>query len=169
MRIPLDRRRPIALYQQIASHLRRTICAGALAPGSRLPATRALARDLGVNRLTVETAYDELEADGLVAGRAGSGTYVLAAPAAPPSGARPEPSWPAWQLELGGRPRAAADEGPRPGRAISLAEGRGDPALYPVEELRRVLQAVLRRDGGGALEYGPPEGHSGLRRTIAEV
>jgi GntR family transcriptional regulator/MocR family aminotransferase len=169
MRIPIDRQRPLALYQQIESHLRRTIASGALAPGARLPATRALARDLGVNRLTVETAYDELEADGLVAGRAGSGTYVLAAPPAPPSRAHPEPAWPAWQLDLAGRSRPIAGEEPRPARAISLAEGRGDPALYPVDELRRVLQAVMRRDRGLALEYGPAEGQPGLRRTIAEL
>jgi GntR family transcriptional regulator/MocR family aminotransferase len=169
MRIPIDRQRPLALYRQIEAHLRRTIASGVLAPGARLPATRALARDLGVNRLTVETAYDELEADGLVAGRPGSGTYVLAAPPPLPSGARPEPSWPAWQTDVAARRRAAAEEGPPPARVISLAEGRGDPAHYPVEELRRVLQAVMRRDGGSALEYGPPEGQPGLRRTIAEV
>ena len=168
MRIPIDCQRPVALYQQIEAHLRRTIASGALPPGGRLPATRALARDLGVNRLTVETAYAELEAGGLVAGRAGSGTYVLAAPALPPSGARSEPAWPAWQLDLVARERAP-EEGAHASRAISFADGRGDPALYPVEELRRVLQAVMRRDGGSALEYGPPEGQPGLRRTIAEV
>jgi len=169
MRIPIDRQRPVALYQQIEAHLRRTIASGALVPGARLPATRALARDLGVNRLTVEAAYDELEADGLVAGRAGSGTYVLAAPALSRSGPRPEQAWPAWQLGLGGRQRTAPDEGACPARAISFADGRGDPALYPVEELRRVLQGVMRRDGSAALEYGPAEGQPGLRRTIAEL
>ncbi len=119
MRIPIDRQRPLALYQQIEAHLRRTIASGALAPGARLPATRALARDLGVNRLTVETAYDELEADGLVEGRAGSGTYVLAAPAAPPSGARAEPSWPAALGSPPGRVRGRAAPSPsRRGAAI---------------------------------------------------
>jgi GntR family transcriptional regulator/MocR family aminotransferase len=169
MRIPIDRQRPVALYQQIEAHLRRSIGSGALAPGARLPATRALARDLGVNRLTVETAYAQLEADGLVAGRAGSGTYVLAAPAILPTGARSDPAWPAWQLDLAAGPRTAPDEEARSDRAISFADGRGDPALYPVEDLRRVFQAVMRRDGSGALEYGPPEGEPGLRRTIAEV
>ncbi len=169
MRIPIDRERPVALYRQIEAHLRRTIASGALSPGARLPATRALARDLGVNRLTIETAYDELEAAGLVAGRAGSGTYVLAAPPAPPSPPRTEPPWPAWQLDLAARRRAAPEEQACPAGAISFADGRGDPALYPVEELRRVVQAVMRRDGGGALEYGPAEGQAGLRRTIAEV
>ena len=169
MRLPIDRQRPVALYQQIEEHLRRSIASGTLAPGARLPATRALARDLGVNRLTVETAYAELEADGLVAGRAGSGTYVLAAPSPSPSGPRSETAWPAWQLDVGARPRAAPDEGAHPAKAISFADGQGDPALYPVEELRRVIQAVMRRDGGRALDYGPPEGDPGLRRTIAEV
>jgi GntR family transcriptional regulator / MocR family aminotransferase len=171
MRIPIDRQRPVALYQQIEAHLRRTINTGALAPGARLPATRALARDLGVNRLTVETAYAELEADGLVAGRAGSGTYVLddPQPPAPAAAARGGADWPAWQLDLARREPLRHDEGAFSSRAISFADGRGDPALFPVDELRRVLQAVLRRDGGAALEYGPAEGHPGLRRVIAEV
>ncbi len=168
MRLPIDRQAPEALYRQIEAHLRRSISRGALPPGSRLPATRSLARDLGVNRLTVETAYAELEADGLVAGRAGSGTYVLAAPPAPPSGRRSEPAWPAWQLDLASR-RKAEDEEAAPGRCISFATGGGDPALFPVEELRRALRSVMHRHRGAALEYGPAEGTAGLRSTIAQV
>ncbi len=59
------------------THFRQGILSGSLAPDTRLPASRQLARDLGVNRITVENAYSELEADGLVFSRVGSGTYVL--------------------------------------------------------------------------------------------
>ncbi len=70
MRIPLDRQSNQPLYQQIRTHLRQGILSGSLVPDTRLPASRELARDLGVNRITVENAYSELEADGLVfAGR----------------------------------------------------------------------------------------------------
>ena len=67
MRIPLDREGGAPLYRQIADHLRQGIVRGSLEPGLRLPATRRLAGDLGVNRITVETAYAELQAEGLVA------------------------------------------------------------------------------------------------------
>ena len=77
MRIPLDRQSTLPLYRQIETFLRQGILAGGLAPDTRLPATRQLARDLGVNRITVETAYAELEADGLIFSRVGSGSYVL--------------------------------------------------------------------------------------------
>jgi GntR family transcriptional regulator / MocR family aminotransferase len=172
MRIPLDRQRTEPLYRQLEAHLRRTIAAGGLPPGARLPATRALARDLGVNRLTVETAYAGLEADGLLAARPGSGTYVLAAPP-PPPGPRAPRAWPPWQLDLDSRraeeEAAGQGEAEQAGRVISLARGLGDAALFPAEELRRVLQAVLRQDGAAALDYGPPAGHPGLRRLVAQV
>src|SRR5512135_1570732 len=101
MRIPLDRQSSVPLYLQIKQHLRQGILSGSLAAETRLPACRQLARDLGVNRITVENAYSELEADGLVYSRVGSGTYVLPPnplPAIPKS--NPEMPWPLWQQSL---------------------------------------------------------------------
>ncbi len=46
MRIPLDRQSEVPLYKQIESHFRTGILSGNLSPNTRLPATRALARDL---------------------------------------------------------------------------------------------------------------------------
>ena len=70
------------LYRRIADDLRHAIAAGRLPRGARLPASRALARQLGVSRNTVLAAYEELAAQGLLAGRIGSGTVVRAAPPA---------------------------------------------------------------------------------------
>src|SRR5215468_9415699 len=67
------------LAQQIYHVLRRTILAGQLAPGARLPATRSLAHELGVSRNTVLLAYDQLLAEGYTVGQTGSGTYVASA------------------------------------------------------------------------------------------
>jgi DNA-binding GntR family transcriptional regulator len=66
------------LPAQIAAGLRDAIGSGALTPGSRLPSSRVLARRLGVSRNTVLAGYEMLAADGLVAGRVGSGTRVAA-------------------------------------------------------------------------------------------
>jgi DNA-binding transcriptional MocR family regulator len=50
MRIPLDRQSDVPLYRQIETFLREGILSGSLAPDTRLPAIRRLARDLGINR-----------------------------------------------------------------------------------------------------------------------
>src|SRR5689334_12234052 len=101
MRIPLDRQSEIPLYQQIKSHLRQGILAGSLAADTRLPASRQLAQDLGVNRITIENAYAELEAEGLVISKLGSGTYVLHQDSLLPLPKNnPDAAWPFWQKNL---------------------------------------------------------------------
>lgn len=66
------------LYEQIATRLREEIASGALAPGSRLPGERELARALEVSRPSVREAIGSLQNAGLVETRAGAGTYVTA-------------------------------------------------------------------------------------------
>lgn len=64
-------------YQQILTELRRTIATGQVRAGDRLPSETDLGDRFGVSRLTVQRALKELQIDGLVERRAGSGTYVL--------------------------------------------------------------------------------------------
>lgn len=167
------------VYQQIQQFLREQIKAGALLPETRLPATRQLASSLGVSRMTAINAYAELEAEGLVYSRLGSGTFV-----APPLVELPEPSaehlsnddWPMWQQDLLNRTwlpsRSEMDQfrdaaaGSEP---ISFGKGLGATELFPVDDLRKVLQAVLRRDGSKALDYGDRAGYPPLRATIAQI
>ena len=86
MNIPLDRDKPTALPRQIQAHLERLIHERLLTPGMKLPATRELARQLGVNRGTVALAYEELVATGWARAHVGQGTFVAERPA---SGAAP--------------------------------------------------------------------------------
>ncbi len=170
MRIPLDHQAAAPLYRQIEFYLRKAILTGILAPDTRLPASRKLAEDLGVNRMTVESAYGCLEADGLLTSRVGSGTYVLAPETelVPPPDGR-DVTWPLWQQSLPKPPvddKRRIDAHPDP---ISFAGGVSDARLYPAEEFRRVLQAVMRRDGITALDYGERNGYAPLRATIAHV
>ncbi len=67
---------PEGLTRQIYARLRAAILAGRLRAEDRLPPTREMARDLGVARLTVATAYEGLRAEGYVRGRVGAGTFV---------------------------------------------------------------------------------------------
>ena len=177
MRIPLNRQLEVPLYQQIENFIRASILSGGLEPETRLPATRQLARDLGVNRITVETAYAGLEADGLIYSKIGSGTYVL--PLFPiPSKADRENKlpWAEWQQDL--IPEDAHEIRTRPGESfvtdenedlIDFASGLGAQNLFPTEEFRKVLQTVMRRKGIQALGYGERQGLAPLRSTIAQV
>jgi GntR family transcriptional regulator/MocR family aminotransferase len=65
-----------SLQRQVYEALRHAIVRGRLPAGFRLPASRALARKLGVSRNTVLFAYEELIAGGLITGRIGSGTRI---------------------------------------------------------------------------------------------
>ena len=72
--VDAEDRRPI--YQQVADEIKRLIAQGALAEGATLPPVRQLAADLGVNLNTIATAYRELQAEGLIAVKHGSGAVV---------------------------------------------------------------------------------------------
>jgi GntR family transcriptional regulator/MocR family aminotransferase len=77
--ISLDPASAEPMQRQLYDALRRIILHGRLTPGVRLPASRTLARALGISRNTVLFAYEELAADGLLAGRIGAGTQVATA------------------------------------------------------------------------------------------
>ncbi len=64
------------LHQRIQRALRELILDGALDPGLKLPATRVLAKSLGIARDTVENAYVQLHRDGFIVRREGAGSYV---------------------------------------------------------------------------------------------
>ncbi|HET9914600.1 MAG TPA: PLP-dependent aminotransferase family protein [Anaerolineales bacterium] len=175
MRIPLDRQSAIPLYQQIKTYLRQGILSGSLAADTRLPASRQLAQDLGVNRITVENAYAELEAEGLVFSKLGSGTYVLHPdPLIPLPRDSNGASWPLWQQSIQDKTtrnqlsntRLKATQQPPP---ISFASGIADANLFPAEDFRKVLQTVMRRDGIAALGYGERNGYVPLRESITHI
>ncbi len=177
MRIPLDPEATVPMYRQIENFLRQSILSGSLAPETRLPATRQLAQDLGINRITVKNAYAELEADGLICSRTGSGTYVLPpVPLVPLPKIEPGAPWPLWQSEaqagsgvveaVSPAEMLKAAGHPNP---INLSGGCGDSRLFPAEDYRKVIQTILREDGVAALEYGDAAGYAPLRSTIAHV
>jgi GntR family transcriptional regulator/MocR family aminotransferase len=177
MEIPLDRDSAVPLYEQIQQHIARLVQQGALAADTRLPATRQLAADLGVNRITVSNAYAELEAAGLVTARTGRGTFVSPTPQAPPVAepTRPEAGdLPFWQQALAARPLPSGDRqwqalmarADDPG-IISFAGGVPDLMTFPVDDFRKAMQTVFKRDGQAAMGYGQVQGYPPLRDAIA--
>ncbi len=77
MTIRLDPKDVRPIYVQIMDEVRRSLVVGSLAPDDPLPSVRQLASELRVNPNTVSQAYRELERQGVVEARRGSGTFVV--------------------------------------------------------------------------------------------
>jgi GntR family transcriptional regulator/MocR family aminotransferase len=181
MRIILDRsadrggRMPLA--RQIQLHIERLISQRLLTPGVKLPATRELARELGVNRTTVALAYDELVAAGWARAHVGQGTFVadqVPAVTDTPRLASPRFDWTgslsksAQVVAADIRRRLAYSQVPRPGPGvISFAGGMPDSSLFPTDAFRRVLNRVIRDEGRELLQYYPARGYPPLREYLA--
>ncbi|HWJ82772.1 MAG TPA: PLP-dependent aminotransferase family protein [Nocardioides sp.] len=159
--VRLDRTQEEPLGVQLSSQVRALVLAGTLAPGDRLPSTRALAADLGVARAVTEQAYDQLLAEGWLTARRGAGTFVA-------SGGGPRPVARARPPRATGSDLVALDLGSpwvdprhaagwrRAWREVSAAR---PPAGYPdprgIPELRAELADRLARTRG--LSVDPDE------------
>ena len=64
------------LYLQLVEHLKHSIATGAIKAGEQLPSVRKMAEDLVINPNTVVRAYRDLEGEGIVELRHGSGVFV---------------------------------------------------------------------------------------------
>jgi DNA-binding transcriptional MocR family regulator len=158
--------RPV--YLQIAAAVRAAIARNRLGAGARLPAIRDLARDLGVHRDTVATAYEALAADGVIESAVGRGTFVsegevARTPAAAPFVPAISPLVERLLEFERARPRFGSARDAVPMHALIP-----DPSLYPVEPFRRSLNRALARGGAELLVYGSPQGDPTLRETLAQ-
>ncbi|WP_328495181.1 PLP-dependent aminotransferase family protein [Streptomyces sp. NBC_00414] len=127
--------------------LRDAVRDGRLAPGTRLPATRRLAVELGISRGTAKAAYDQLVAEGYLTARQGAGTEVALPPSA--DAASPEAS-----------PRARA---PR----FDLRPGSPDVGTFPAAAWSRALRRAIAGAPSLAYDYGDPRGRIELRTALS--
>jgi GntR family transcriptional regulator/MocR family aminotransferase len=133
--------------------LREAVQARRLAPGTRLPSSRALAIDLGIARNTVAEAYAQLIAEGWLTARQGSGTRVAAAAAFSPA--------------------PTAGSGPPPGTAgtggghYDLRTGMPDLSAFPRAGWLSAARKALSGAPSQALGYGDPRGLPELRAALA--
>lgn len=153
------------LHRRLCSELRDAVLTGRLAPGARLPASREMARDLGVSRNTVLDAVGQLVAEGYLEGRPRSGTFVRAD--VPPAVSRPRVLAPdTARLSARGRRLAALWRSPEDAREPFCP---GIPALdlFPRARWARLQSAVLRREPAQRLNYPDTAGFRPLREAIA--
>ena len=156
------------LYVQLKEALTGAIGSGDLPTGTRLPSERELARELGLSRTTVVSAYRELESLGLVRSHVGRGTFVCAVPEPgdAPFAWRGKVSW---RVEnLGGKLSLRhLMNGNQDDQFISFAAGEPAFECFPLEEYRRVITQTLKQHARLALGLAPTEGQSVLRRAVA--
>ena len=86
IRFRVDGRSGVPPYLQIAQQVRQALRMGVLAVGDQLPSVREVVAATAINPNTVLKAYRDLEREGLVAARAGQGTFVRSVPPGPPPG-----------------------------------------------------------------------------------
>jgi GntR family transcriptional regulator / MocR family aminotransferase len=144
LHIVLDQRKP--LRRQLEEKLRSGIRTGRLQPGSRLPASRLLAAELGVSRGVVLEAYSQLKAEGYLATHGSGGTRVA-------------------------KGAALTQLSPRRGQAsrrirFDLRAGMPDTSLFPRRAWRAAISSELRELPDAALQYGPTAGQLRMREAI---
>jgi GntR family transcriptional regulator/MocR family aminotransferase len=171
--IRIDGRATEGLQQQVYGAVRRAILDGTLAPGIRLPSSRALAEDLRVSRTTTLLAFEQLLAEGYLVARHGSGTFV--AHELPDDLPRQVPRVRAARTKhpqlsrrgvtLVNTPGAARRIGGPP-RAFRL----GVPALdlFPLRLWSQLVNRRLRSATISQLDYSDSAGFAALRVAIAE-
>jgi GntR family transcriptional regulator/MocR family aminotransferase len=129
--------------------LREAVRGGRLRPGTRLPASRALATDLGIARNTVADCYTQLVAEGWLAARQGSGTWVAERAPAPSAAAAAPPAAAARQARY------------------DLRTGVPDVAAFPRQAWLAAGRKALAAAPAQALSYTDPRGLPQLRSALA--
>lgn len=162
------------LYQQIYEYIREEIRTGRLAAGEKLPATRQLAANLQIARTTAEVAYAQLEEEGYLVIRRGSGAYVSEISNIPEVIQE-------YGKEPAGGFRNEKGEGPAPEAEENVPvaggfDGAGlidfsprtiDMSMFPYATWRRILRGILTGDRSDLFRRGDPKGDLSLRTTIA--
>lgn len=172
----------VTLQQWLYDEIRAAVLSGRLRAGQRLPASRELARQQGISRGTVLAAYEQLTAEGYLAGTPGRGTAVAASL---PALGRPRRTAPAAvSSETGGG--TAGETAGRLSAAGQRLAATPFPLAEPLAGLRcfrpnqpdleafphAVWNRIVARRANGlrpaAMTYGEAGGHLPLRRALAE-
>ena len=149
----------VPVYRQIAEGVLMAAAGGRLQYGKRLPPTRDLARQLGVNRNTVVAAYDCLAAEGHVNSHTGKGTFLVDRKrVAEAQGSTRDAG--TWFTAFSRAVDGAALDGMQaiyglamPSEGISFAGSYPTSELIPVEAFRSAMNTAL----GTQISSNPPD------------
>jgi GntR family transcriptional regulator/MocR family aminotransferase len=169
-------------YRVLYQAIRESILGHRLPPGTRLPSTRELARELGLSRNTVLSTFEGLLAEGFISARAGSGTFVAQAAAPPRMRNGRAAALPAERRGTVATPPSAATAPALSQRGARLAQFHGgerfeiqplsggevDFTLFPIKQWQRLQSRQLRLARPELLDYAADGGHAPLRHAIAD-
>ncbi|AYN15807.1 PLP-dependent aminotransferase family protein [Pseudomonas monteilii] len=157
---PLEEQSVLPLYRQLYDRVLAAVAAGTLSPGDRLPSARAMAKELGVARGTVELAYSLLASEGYLLALGQKGTVINPELQKPVSAATALPVS-SQVIE------DAPDSLWRPPQLLPFQ--MGVPALdaFPRKIWARLGARYLRGMRLGDLDYPAPHGLAALRSAIA--
>ncbi|MBQ1546074.1 MAG: PLP-dependent aminotransferase family protein [Clostridia bacterium] len=144
---------PDSLYEQVYENIRTAISSGALKKGDKLPSVRGLAQDISVSRTTVETAYEQLCAEGYIESRAKSGFFVVAEQLDPPM--RKVQNTPAEEKVYVKKYR------------YDFSGAGADPECTDIKFWRRCVKEVLDRPSV-ITTYGAAQGEKELRNALCD-
>jgi 2-aminoadipate transaminase len=166
----IERGGETSLTQQLVDRFADAVESGGLAPGEKLPPTRQLAEEVGVNHLTAARVYRRLAELGYVTASVGRGTFVRTL--SPAVAADEGDDWqlyalPEWEPSYSEQVMADAFNLPLEEDMISLSTGFPSPDHYPVADLARITAEVFEEEGGDAISYLPAEGLFSLREQLA--
>ena len=140
----------LPLRVRLTMALRDAVRTGQVSPGSTLPSSRVLARDLGISRGVVLEAYAQLTAEGYLLSRPGAGTTVAA-------------------TQPHSRPVAApAAPQHEPAGVLDLRPGTPDLSSFPRRLWLGAVRDTLNTLPASGLGYGEPWGVRALRVQLAE-
>ena len=148
---PMENRGGLPLYEYLYRCIRSDILSGVLSTDERLPSKRALAEHLRLSVITVEGAYQQLEAEGYVYTRPKRGFFVAAVDRTPKPAA----------------PTPIPEEPPAQPWRLDLRSNQVDGSRFPVSTWARLTRQVLSEGGAAILSPAPHQGLLALRQAIA--
>jgi DNA-binding transcriptional MocR family regulator len=158
--LSLERGSDQPLYRQIVEQIRDQIYSGVLPAGSQLPTVRSLAESSGITRITVQTAYAELQSGGWIDATVGRGTFV--SERARQARHLPDRQQPVTaDVVIDDMLQISRVQGVR-----SLANASPDTRLFPAQEFWGIVNN-LQQDALSIIEYGSTQGDEELRIEIA--
>jgi GntR family transcriptional regulator/MocR family aminotransferase len=161
------------LHVRLHRLMRTLITDGALTQGDRLPSSRALSASLAVSRDTVETAYAQMEAEGYLVRRLGSGSFVSSKTEllrAPSSRGNSRGSDLSLASAISRRGRALVQGGGVRDQldVRTFVAGVPETRTFPITVWQRLQRQVLKDTGSSILQHGDPMGSQALRHVIAQ-
>ncbi|TQV75714.1 PLP-dependent aminotransferase family protein [Denitrobaculum tricleocarpae] len=169
----IDRESGRLVTTQVFTAIREMILSGGLNAGERLPASRTLAKDLGISRTTVIEVFERLAAEGLIESRTGAGTFVSdalrenrPAAASPPTDAAQQPlSKPRLSRTIARASEMFNERLPHKPRAFTTAMPAFD--AFPLALWSRQMSKHWRDQRNIVMGYSDPHGYGPLRRAVA--